>query len=395
MPRPRPAAAEDAVLGLGVAAAWVLAVQLLRAAELWHPRGVGSWWCAGLALAVPLALRRTAPRTALAVTLVGYGLAATALAPSGIVSVVHVLPVVLAAGLAARAGARAPLVVAGAVPVTVWLTVGAPAEVLARARQDPRLLVVDPSDLVLLVGLVVAATALGSAFGRLASTSAALAARHRELERLTGLQLREAVHAERARIARDLHDVVAHHVTAVVVRAQAADRVGGDDPEVYRDAVRWIAPTGREALAAMRSVVRVLREDDDGAPGDAAPTTLTALVDGVRRAGLVVDLDVPPRWSAPSPEVALAVVRTAQEALTNVVAHSAAGAARLRLLAGPGTLRLEVDDPGPARDRPVAGGGGFGLVGMRERAQRCGGDLVAGPTAAGGWSVRLEVPRGR
>src|SRR5690606_10960756 len=113
----------------------------------------------------------------------------------------------------------------------------------------------------LLVALVVAASVLGAALGRLDETLASLAERNRELEELAEVRAREAVQSERVRIARDLHDVVAHHVSAIVVRAQVVQRVGGDDVGVYRDAMAWIAPEGREALDAMRSMVRVLRED--------------------------------------------------------------------------------------------------------------------------------------
>jgi signal transduction histidine kinase len=256
---------------------------------------------------------------------------------------------------------------------------------------------------VLLLLLVVAATALGSVVARLSDTARSLEERNAELRALQEARTRDALHAERTRIARELHDVVAHHVTAIVVRAQAADRVGTERPDEYRAAVRWIAPAGKEALTAMRSVVRVLREPDAhpsgvAAAADASRTPLPGLADlpgileRVRDAGLVVDADLPPVLPPCPPATGLAVVRVAQEALTNVSVHSAGGRARVALAATPGSLTLRVDDPGPPRGGTRAPDGGHGLVHMRERAAACGGYVVAGPSPDGGWAVTLEVP---
>jgi signal transduction histidine kinase len=249
------------------------------------------------------------------------------------------------------------------------------------------------TELLLLLSLVAAAAALGAVFARLDATLASLAERNRELEALGEVRTREAVQSERVRIARDLHDVVAHHVSAIVVRAQAVDRVGGDDVEVYRDAVRWIAPEGRNALDAMRSLVRVLREDVAPLAPTSTLADLGAVVERMRGAGLELDARLPQVWPACPAAVGLAVVRVAQEALTNVVSHSAAGRASVSLGQADGVLVLEVTDPGPPRPATTPGRQGNGLVHMRERAVAWGGTLTAGPLAGGthGWRVRMEV----
>ncbi len=176
------------------------------------------------------------------------------------------------------------------------------------------------------------AVAAGYFFRRLALTSESLRERNAELQALQAELAERAVLAERTRIARELHDVVAHHMSAIVVRAQAADRVAANRPEAPAEAVRWIADEGKQALTAMRSVVQVLRrgtEADGGtaalAPtpdGDRAADELRAAARRLRDAGRAVDLTLPDPWPTTSAESGLAVVRIAQEALTNVLLHS-------------------------------------------------------------------------
>jgi signal transduction histidine kinase len=297
--------------------------------------------------------------------------------------------------------------------------------------------------------LVTCCVLLGRAQFRQRRAAVLLEARNAELERLRGVEARQVITAERTRIARELHDVVAHHVSAIVIRAQAADRVADTRPGEPREAARWIAATGQDALAAMRHVVRVLRNGEPGAgpatgslpvvsaAGTAAmpaagstsggsppagspsgPTTaslalgplapqaslgeLADLADRVSGAGVPVDLDVAPLPPLP-PQVELAAFRIVQESLTNVLLHAGATRAAVRVAPEGGSLRVDVDDDGPAgppsRDpfalgarAPSASGGGNGLPGMRERAFSCGGHVGAGASPLGGWRVTALLP---
>jgi signal transduction histidine kinase len=217
---------------------------------------------------------------------------------------------------------------------------------------------------------------------------------------------REAA-AERARIARELHDVVAHHVSLAAVQAEAAASLLPGRPEQARRSVEIIAGTAREALAELRRLLGVLRgpaERPETAPS-ASLTELDALLDQVRGAGLPVDLTVKGRSSPLPPGVDLTVYRIVQEALTNTVRHSAAAKASVTLAYEPGYVTVSVADSGPGRDgaaAPANGGPagararlaspGFGLAGIAERVASCGGNLTVGPTAAGGFAVTARLP---
>ncbi|WP_136517378.1 sensor histidine kinase [Cellulomonas telluris] len=400
MPTParRHAAVQDGLVALAVLGAWTLAVALLVGSGYWHPRSPGSYLWTGLWLAVPIALHRSGPGVALALTLTAYPLGYLVTTDGvPLLAEIHAAPYVLAAYVATRGGAVRPVPAGAAAAASLAVLLLGTHRLLhpAGGLWPPP----DPSRSVLLLLLVAAATALGAVVARLSATARSLEERNAELRALQEVRTRAAVQAERTRIARELHDVVAHHVTAIVVRAQAADRVGGERPEEYRDAVRWIAPAGKEALTSMRSVVRVLRDGEPAGGGDGAPRAplpgladLSAVLDRVRDAGLAVDADLPPVLPACPPAAGLAVVRVAQEALTNVSVHSDAARARVALAAAPGVLTLRVEDPGPARAGTRGPDGGHGLLHMRERAAACGGHVTAGPAPGGGWAVTLEVP---
>ena len=250
--------------------------------------------------------------------------------------------------------------------------------------------------------------------------------------------------AEREDVARELHDVVAHHVTGMVVLTQAARTVaarpappagaaagaaGPAGSPGLDDALGAVERAGAEALASLRSMVAVLRspdlddpEDPDGAPLEPIPTVeeLDEVVDRFRASGAVerVDLAVAPAARTLPPQVQAALVRVVQESLTNA-ARYARGASRVSvdLARAAGHAVLTVSDsgaradhapgpgPGPGPGGGARWGGGFGIAGMRERVAALGGTLVAGPTSgpgpgtdpgagggAGGWTVRAEVP---
>jgi signal transduction histidine kinase len=204
-----------------------------------------------------------------------------------------------------------------------------------------------------------------------------------------------AVMEERARIARELHDIVAHSVSTMVVQAGAAEQVVVDDPEQVRRALHAIRSTGREALSEMRRLVVVLREHEEAGGLDPQPgiAQLTGLLDGARDAGLDVRLSVQGRQRPLPAGLDLAAYRVVQEALTNVRRHAAAAAVDVRLAWAQDALELSVEDDGRGsgeRD-PLTSAGGHGLVGMRERVALYGGSLMTGDVPAPGRGYRVHA----
>jgi signal transduction histidine kinase len=209
--------------------------------------------------------------------------------------------------------------------------------------------------------------------------------------------MRLAATAERARIARELHDVVAHSLSVVVAQADGGRYAGKADPEAALGALDAIAATGRQALTDMRSLLGVLRE---GGGEEYAPqpdvASIPALVDDVRASGLDIDLieEGEPRPLPAGPQ--LAAYRIVQETLTNVLKHAGpAGRAWVRLQWRPEALELSVLDDGRGAAALVDGdGSGQGVRGMAERARLHGGRLEAGPRAGGGFGVHAALPYG-
>jgi signal transduction histidine kinase len=226
----------------------------------------------------------------------------------------------------------------------------------------------------------------------LAGLAGALGVLARVVRRERQEEARRAVAEERARLARELHDVVAHAVSMVVVQAEAGAAAGGP-PERVVEAFDAIADTGRSALAELRRLLGVLRSPDEAAPRLPQPGVgeLGPLVESVRRAGLPVDLRVEGEQRPLPAGVDLSAYRIVQEALTNSVKHAGAARAAVLVRYGEQDLQLEVLDDGRG-PRPGTAAAGHGLDGMRERAALLGGDLSAGPGAAGGFSVRARLP---
>ncbi|MEU1282112.1 sensor histidine kinase [Streptomyces sp. NPDC005805] len=197
---------------------------------------------------------------------------------------------------------------------------------------------------------------------------------------------------ERLRIARELHDVLAHSLSVINVQAGVGLALLDGDPEQARTALTTIKSASKEALGEVRQVLDTLR-----APGDAprAPAPgldrLPELVEQAARAGLAVDVRRTGPLPALPPGTDLAAFRVVQEALTNVVRHSGSRAARVVIAHDAGRLVIRVDDDGPATARE-AGGSGNGLAGMRERAAALGGTIEAGPRPDGGFRVTAELP---
>jgi|SRR5450631_85440 signal transduction histidine kinase len=211
----------------------------------------------------------------------------------------------------------------------------------------------------------------------------------RERDRLLA---HEVVIEERTRIARELHDVVAHGVSVMVLEATAGSRVADRDPARAAAALGVIQDTGRQALDNLRRVVGVLRnEGDDDLQLLPQPGLdhLEALVEQVRRAGTVVDLEIGGARRPLPAGIELSAYRVVQEALTNVLKHASASKARVVLTYRDRELIIEIADNGRAPTAPATGGNG--LVGMRERVALFGGELIAGPGDAG-FTVRARIP---
>ncbi|MFE2560856.1 sensor histidine kinase [Streptomyces sp. NPDC059352] len=204
---------------------------------------------------------------------------------------------------------------------------------------------------------------------------------------------RRRADAERLRIARELHDVLAHSISVINVQAGVGLALLDSDPEQARSALTTIKAASKEALGEVRQVLDTLRTPGD-APRAPAPGLgrLPELVEQAGAAGLTVTVTTsgPPAAALP-PGADLAAFRIVQEALTNVVRHSGSRTARVEIAHGPGRLDLRVDDDGPATGTE-AGGSGNGLAGMRERAAALGGTIEAGGRPDGGFRVHAVLP---
>jgi signal transduction histidine kinase len=230
-------------------------------------------------------------------------------------------------------------------------------------------------------------------FGHLARRAAELT---RRLRAEQAERARRAVAEERGRIARELHDVVAHHMSVISVQAGLARFVFDSDPAKARGALGTIADTSGEALEELRRMLQVLREEDPEAPERAPMPTLARLgelLDRVRAGGLPVDLAVEGTARPLPPGVELCAYRVVQEALTNALKHAGPARARVELRYGAHELTVRVTDDGEGADPArVPAGGGHGLIGMRERAKLYGGTITVGPRSEGGYQVRLTLP---
>ncbi|EWC58449.1 two-component system sensor kinase [Actinokineospora spheciospongiae] len=234
--------------------------------------------------------------------------------------------------------------------------------------------------------------------------SGARRAYHVEVERRLDLleterdqQARIAVADERTRIARELHDVVAHAVSVIVVQADGAAYAVRTQPEAAEQALAVISTTGREALTELRRLLGVLRSDGTGSGRAPQPGTrsISELAERVRATGVPVRLDLAGELDSLPAGVGLGVYRIVQEALTNTIKHAGPGARADVLVSRVGDrVELDITDRGPGLGTApgLTTGGGNGLIGMRERANVFGGTLQAGPRPEGGWRVRAVLP---
>jgi signal transduction histidine kinase len=358
-------------------AALVVALVALTSADIVHRSVIDIVWQAALWL--PVIFRRTAPLAAFVlVGVVAAGQWAFDVPLGGDLAVLIVLYTV-------AAHRSRILAVAAAAAVEVGV-------VLAVLRFGHELW---PRFLLLLTILVVAAVSLGITQQARRSHLTALTDRADRLER-EGLQLAQlAAAAERTRIAREMHDIVAHSLAVMITLADGATLT--DDPDQARTAMRQVARTGREALADTRRVLDVLRTETG--PADLAPLpgaqSLEALLTSVRATGLRTSLTVSGAAFAIPEAAQLAIYRIVQEALTNTLKHARdAGRATVRLSYDHPLIRLEISDDGTATEDPAAShrdDSAHGLLGIRERAALFHGSFTAGRSTSGGWHVAVTL----
>ncbi|MGW1780095.1 sensor histidine kinase [Streptomyces sp. NPDC002143] len=297
----------------------------------------------------------------------------------------------------ARLGTPAQLAFAFAVSLPEAVATG----LLLAANGPTSYLTRVPAMVIVLVVGTMAAAGLGLASRITRAYIAALEDRAVRLETERDQRARLAVAGERARVSREMHDILGHTLSVMVGLADGAAGLAETSPKRGADTLRIIAESGRGALAELRRLLAVVR--DDGEQPDHTPLApqpgladLDALLERFRAAGPTAALRTEGDLSGLTPGLQLAVYRIVQEALTNTLKHAAADTAvDIVIVADPHAVRLTVEDAGPSaehtEDVDVDSGGGRGLVGMRERAALYGGEATAGPNLRGGWTVRARL----
>ena len=438
---------QDLLLAALIGLVWFTALNLINDSGL-RPQNPAVSVVTGIFLVATVAFARRIPRTMLVVVsvlypflyaAVGTGLAAQVgitvfgqpqISDAALQSEIHLVPLLVVGYLAASSGVRRFTCLFFTMGSLAALMIGLPTVVaLVLGHANRAILYGDryknlPSDLSSLysyidVSLFVFAEALicgmvllGADARRRRKTVALLEQRNAELVRLRAVEAERAAVAERTRIARDLHDVISHHVSAVVIRAQAADRVADQRPEVLREAIRWIIASGKEALTAMRETVRVLNTaspSTGGATPDSGGGTtpvpdladVARMGERLKAVGIDVSMNLPSRQRQLTSATDLTAVRIIQEALTNVMVHAKATAAQVTWQSGSEGELLTIDDNGSGGPPPVnvlesarrsESGRGNGLIGMRERATAVGGTLAVAAGPLGGWRVQAWLP---
>jgi signal transduction histidine kinase len=255
---------------------------------------------------------------------------------------------------------------------------------------------VEPLDVIPTVVILVTVVMAGEAVRTRRAHARALEERAALLERERDEKARRAVEEERQRIARELHDVVAHNVSVMVVQAGAGRRIAEERPEEATRVFRSIETTGRQALGEMRRLLGVLRQDRGEGAREPQPglSGLDRLLRQIREAGLPVELAVEGEPRALAPGVDLSAYRIVQEALTNALKHAGPATAQVLVRYTDDALDIRVSDDGRGASLQSDNGlpQGQGLVGMRERVALFGGDLKAGPRTGGGYEVRARLP---
>ncbi|MGW5169805.1 sensor histidine kinase [Streptomyces nodosus] len=357
-------------LGIGAVFLMATTIQSLALAQSW---GAASWAPGAVTalMVCALALARRRSRTWTAV--VGLSVAALAV-------LVPLLP-----------GTRLPAGLGPSVSLGLAVLIGSAVRTLSAVRAGAiagaGLLVIAAQSAVratsAVLGIAIAAWLAALAVGLLL----------RLLDQRAVATAEQVRRAERLALARELHDVVAHHITGMLIQTQATQVIARRHPAGVPESLSAIEAAGSEAMAAMRRVVGLLRDTDDAAPASPGPEGLNTLVERFARRGPEVRLSMPGDDRPWPPEVTSTVYRIVQEALTNVLRH-ARHARTVAVTVGRDTdgVTVEVADDASPHTARSPQHGGYGLIGMRERVEALGGSLRAGPRAEGGWSVHAILP---
>jgi signal transduction histidine kinase len=339
-----------------------------------------------LIMTMPLVWRRRAPTVVLATALAGLGLVlAVAADPGGVPLSALITLIVCFYTVGAYAPSRRAVVGVALGVLGVSAIDGASSGAFQASGVRPS------------VWLLLAASWLvGREVRRRRIEVRALRQRAVALEVEREEQARVAVAEERARIARELHDVIAHSVTVIVVQAQAARRVlAGDEPHAHA-LLETIESTGRAALAELRRSLGLLRTHQEHASLEPQPSLqrVHALADQMREVGLPVDVVIEGQPAELPAGVDLSAYRIVQEGLTNALKHAGHAHARVLIRYAPGQLEIEVSDDGTGRVGDSGNGAGHGIVGMRERVALYGGHLETSRSGTGGYVLRARLPLG-
>ncbi len=365
---------------------WAVALATLMTAELvaWTEADLTLPVLYGLLATLPLAWRRRSPLAAFVLVMVGLELLSF-LHPgfdndssAFVIVFVHAL---YSLGRHARG-------------IEAWVGVAALLAVMVLfAEGEGGIAQADLGDMAFLIGFVGAPWAAGLTL-RLRGD---LARSHARLQEEQAEREQRAVAEERARIARELHDVVSHAISVTVLQARGARRLLGQDEAAVRRALDAIEQTNTSALGDMRRLLAVLRDTDspdaEGSERPPAPSLahLPALLGQVRDSGVPVEVEVVGEERELPPGVDLSAYRIVQEALTNVIKHADRASARVTLDYGDAALAVNVEDDGTPRANGTSAPG-HGLIGIRERASVVGGEVEAGPREGGGYEVRARLP---
>jgi signal transduction histidine kinase len=371
----------DAALAVGLCVAGeyeLLANVTYDGAPVWPGSHLATCLCVPL-LTLPLAFRRRRP---LASCVAVYIVIATMSLAFGASEATTAFLVFIAATFSGAAYAGRPAVVAAAA-----LAAGSIHEV-----RDPS--IHGPGDAVWALGLLAISFLLGGAVHQRQRRIGSLETAAAQAERVHAEQVAAATAAERAAIARELHDIVAHAVSVIVIQSQAGARALPNH-DVARHIFGTIEDSARTALADLRRLLRLL--GDDHAGGDpAAPSPslrhLDELARSVRATGLEVTFEVVDPLPQLSPVADLTAYRVIQEALTNTIRHAPGAAARVKVTTDDSDLLIDVSDSGGGDGSSAASGAGRGLIGMRERLILVGGCLEVGPADASGFRIHARLP---